>query len=143
MNVLVRDMDLAVPNAHDARRLEILADGLPLFGGTQLLPWLRPDARRNAPVWSWSVLDTVHVSWSSLVKSAADGQRNQGRSFAFWHGPRHVLNRSSLGKELSRRGGCDGQQHWLAVQFGRSLRPSSASEWGVVLMGMFLGRMKW
>ena len=36
MNVLVRDMDLALPNAHDARRLEILADGLPLFGGAQL-----------------------------------------------------------------------------------------------------------
>ena len=74
MNFLVRDMDLALPNAHDARRLEILADALPLFGGAQLavdttgvmglpdlvpqtqtgLPWLRLDASRNAPVRSWS-----------------------------------------------------------------------------------------
>ena len=36
VNMLVRDMDLPVPNARDARRLEIVADGLPLFGGVQL-----------------------------------------------------------------------------------------------------------
>ena len=27
---------MAVPHAHDTRRLEVVADGLPLFGGTQL-----------------------------------------------------------------------------------------------------------
>ena len=31
-----REFDLAVPHAHDTRRLEVVADGLPLFGGTQL-----------------------------------------------------------------------------------------------------------
>ena len=36
LNMMVRDMDLAVPHAHDTRRLEGVADGLPLFGGTQL-----------------------------------------------------------------------------------------------------------
>ena len=36
LNMMVRDMDLAVPHAHDTRRLEVVADGLPLFGGTQL-----------------------------------------------------------------------------------------------------------
>ena len=30
VNVMVRDMDLAISNAHDARRLEVLVDGLPL-----------------------------------------------------------------------------------------------------------------
>ena len=35
-NLSVRDMDLGVPNAHDNRRLEVVADGLPLFGGVQL-----------------------------------------------------------------------------------------------------------
>ena len=35
-NVFVRDLDLAAPNLHDARRLEIIAEGLPLFGGAQL-----------------------------------------------------------------------------------------------------------
>ena len=35
-NMMVRDMDLAAPNPNDSRRLEIVADGLPLFGGAQL-----------------------------------------------------------------------------------------------------------
>ena len=30
LNMMVRDMDLAVPHAHDTRRLEVVADGLPL-----------------------------------------------------------------------------------------------------------------
>ena len=35
-NLFVRDMDLGVPNGWDSRRLEVVADGLPLFGGMQL-----------------------------------------------------------------------------------------------------------
>ena len=35
-NVFVRDMDLAVFDALDGRRLEIVADGLTLWGGVQL-----------------------------------------------------------------------------------------------------------
>ena len=35
-NVFVRDLDLLAPNVHDARRLEIVAEGLPLYGGAQL-----------------------------------------------------------------------------------------------------------
>ena len=35
-NMLVRNMDLAVPQAGDARRLKVVADGLPLWGGVQL-----------------------------------------------------------------------------------------------------------
>ena len=35
-NVMVRDLDLAEPNVADTRRLEVVADGLPLFGGAQL-----------------------------------------------------------------------------------------------------------
>ena len=34
-NVMVRDIDVAA-NLGDARRLEIVADGLPMFGGVQL-----------------------------------------------------------------------------------------------------------
>ena len=34
--MMVRDMDLAVPHAHDTRRLEVVADALTVFGGTQL-----------------------------------------------------------------------------------------------------------
>ena len=35
-NQFVRDLDLGVSNANDSRRLEVVADGLPLFGGVQL-----------------------------------------------------------------------------------------------------------
>ena len=35
-NALLRDFDLVAPNPCDQRRLEILADGLPLFGEAQL-----------------------------------------------------------------------------------------------------------
>ena len=33
---MLRDFDLGAPNRLDSRRVEILADGLPLFGGAQL-----------------------------------------------------------------------------------------------------------
>ena len=33
---MVRDLDLPMPLANDSRRLEIVADGLPFFGGAQL-----------------------------------------------------------------------------------------------------------
>ena len=35
-NVMVRDMDLAQPDVHDARRLEVVVDGLSILGGVQL-----------------------------------------------------------------------------------------------------------
>ena len=35
-NAILRDFDLAAPNPADQRRVEILADGLPLFGRAQL-----------------------------------------------------------------------------------------------------------
>ena len=36
INVVVWDLDLPVPEAADNRRLEVVADGLPIFGGSQL-----------------------------------------------------------------------------------------------------------
>ena len=35
-NVMVRDLDVLAPQALDSRRLEVVAEGLPLFGGMQL-----------------------------------------------------------------------------------------------------------
>ena len=35
-NVLVRDLDLPLPVVADNRKLEVVADGLPIFGGSQL-----------------------------------------------------------------------------------------------------------
>ena len=41
---MVRDLDLVGPRVEDARRLEMVADGLPLFGGaTTLVSALRAD----------------------------------------------------------------------------------------------------
>ena len=34
-NILVRDLDLCTPDTRDARHLEVVVDGLPLFGGAQ------------------------------------------------------------------------------------------------------------
>ena len=34
--MFVRDLDLAEFNRFDARRLDVVADGIPLFGGAQL-----------------------------------------------------------------------------------------------------------
>ena len=57
-NAPERDQDLWVPNVHDGRRWEIVAEGLPMFGGVQLVvdttlvsPW-RGDSspRRNVGV---------------------------------------------------------------------------------------------
>ena len=36
-NVFVRDMDLRAQNVRDERRLEVVAKGLPLHGGAQLV----------------------------------------------------------------------------------------------------------
>ena len=36
VNVAVRDLDIGVPNEADARRLEVVVDGLPLFHEAQL-----------------------------------------------------------------------------------------------------------
>ena len=35
-NVMIRDLDLFQPRVADAQRFEVVADGLPLFGGAQL-----------------------------------------------------------------------------------------------------------
>ena len=36
VSVAVRDLNIGVPDVADARRLEVVADGLPLFHGTQM-----------------------------------------------------------------------------------------------------------
>ena len=51
-NVLVRDLDILAPDAADERRLEVIADGLPLFHGAQLAidtTMVSPLGRDGAP----------------------------------------------------------------------------------------------
>ena len=55
-NVMVRDLDLAKPHVADTRRLEVVVDGLPVFGGAQLARHQycahpMPTARREMPMW--------------------------------------------------------------------------------------------
>ena len=85
-NVLIRDLDLPVP-ATDGRRLEVVVDGLPLFGGCQLavdttlvcalhcdgsphngaadadgVVLQRLDDARREPILNWWVPEFGHVS---------------------------------------------------------------------------------
>ena len=61
-NVMVRDMDLVPNDRVDNRRLEVVADGLPLFGGAQL------------------AIDTTLVSAIDGVALAA-ARRNKARTY--------------------------------------------------------------
>ena len=63
-NVMVRDTDLEVPNAADARRLEVVVDGLPLFGGVQL-------AVDTALVWCALFMRTVRARSDGVALVAA------------------------------------------------------------------------
>ena len=65
LNMMVRDMDLAVPHAHDTRRLEVVADGLPLFGGTQLAI-------------DTTLVSTLHCDGSARRGAAHSGQAQEG-----------------------------------------------------------------
>ena len=59
VNMLVRDMDLLVPNARDARKMEIVVDGLPLFDGVRLTATVpRTEAQRTLTGPSLHLLDT-------------------------------------------------------------------------------------
>ena len=59
-NLFVRNMDLGVPRAGDNRRLEVVVDGLPLFGGAQL------------------AVDTTLVSERVWKKSSEKGESSVG-----------------------------------------------------------------
>ena len=67
-NVMVRDMDLVRPDVHDTRRLEVVVDGLSLFGGVQLAVdttvvsalHANGEARRNAARRDGVALEAAH-----------------------------------------------------------------------------------
>ena len=47
---MVRDLDLEAMNVQDGRRLEVIADGLPLYGGTPHISAANVDGLRLAAV---------------------------------------------------------------------------------------------
>ena len=92
-NVLVPNVDLVGPSVEDNRRLEVVADGLPLFGGAQLaidttvVSALHADgtARRRGnagPTPSWLGCTEGRASWSSLWKLEVVG-RTKPRIFCY------------------------------------------------------------
>ena len=90
-NLLVRNMDLGLPRAGDNRCLEVVVDGLPLYGGAQLLHSRAMESQGEEPqtVTAWplqqltetrkehtlSWLDLAHDWWFSFWKWAAGGPR--------------------------------------------------------------------
>ena len=87
-NSMVRDMDLAALNPGDARRLEIVADGLPLFGCAQLaidttmistlltlMAWRSrlPGGGKSARIRSWSASEEGAGWWCLPANCAVAG----------------------------------------------------------------------
>ena len=80
-NVMVRDMDLVRPDVHDTRRLEVVVDGLSLFGGVQLAV-------------DTTVVSALHANGSTAFGSSspeegahlsgADRQRRKGQVGCTW-----------------------------------------------------------
>ena len=77
-NVMVRDLDLLAPQALDGRRLEVVAEGLPLFGSMQLAIDALSTARAGA-VWQCR---SLAVGKSALILNSSDPA--QGRDWSFW-----------------------------------------------------------
>ena len=101
-NVVVRDLDLAEPHVADSRRLEVVADGLPLFWGAQLaidttiVSTLHANGKREVPMWMGQpcpqlddarkgpsqnslVVQGALVWWCSVSRSVAVGQLRPSR----------------------------------------------------------------
>ena len=133
-NLLVRDMDLDVPSERWPQ-MEVVVDGLPLFGGAQLavdttlVSTLHCDgtARRGAAdrdgvAWEQASLKerthpdfqilsdqvTARVWWWWQARLLDDGQMKRLRSFASWRKPGRGVNCQCLSRELNKRGGCGG-----------------------------------
>ena len=134
-NMFVRDLDLNVPNAaRDGRRLEVVVDGLPLFGGVQLAidttlvfplhsngaaSWgagdrdgvvLETARRRKERTYqnSFTAATTGRVWWCWRRRWGAGGLKKRGASSELWPGHVPDLNPGCCASDLNRLGECDG-----------------------------------
>ena len=139
LDVRVQDMDLARPDALDNRRLEVVADGLPLFQGAQLAvdttaasvlrrdgaarrrvvsqdgaDWMQLAAGKNESILSSRVTSVAPDLLSSLVKLQAVGLRRVLISSTSWPKLRPEESLGICVRELVRRGG-RGPPFWRAV----------------------------
>ena len=94
-NILVRDFDLGTPDACDARRLEVVVDGLPLFGGAQFAI----DMTLVSAIWAtvnpaglaecfFSHLQGPTPDCPTLCLDVVDKLYDQLLSVLSWHSPR-------------------------------------------------------
>ena len=138
-NRMIRDMDLGVPIT-DGRRVEVVADGLPLFGGVQLaidttlVSTLHCDGspRRGAAHTDGVTLDAVRrrkertypefvgprskARLVVLVKSGAGDRQKLVRSSRNLSRRNFGANRSSYREGRSKHGECVGQRFWRVQQ---------------------------
>ena len=146
-NVLIRDMDLLPADHPDTRRLEVVADGLPLHHGSQLVvdtTMVSPLRRNGAPRPRSTTVDGAALVTARARKERRypelSGQygrarlcgprvrswwpvvRGNTRFLATFGEGQSARGTSSLSNEEQRlRGCCGGASSWLAVQLRRLL----------------------
>ena len=112
-NVMVRDLDIAAPDPRDGRRLEIVVDGLPLFGSAQFAV----DTTLVFPLHGTPTPEAANSDGAALVRAR---RRKDGLTrLAFLLGCLRVLERgtrpSSCVAEWSKHGGSRGGLCCLAL----------------------------
>ena len=157
VNVAVRDLDIGLPNEADARRLEVVVDGLPLFHGASLgwTPlsclccagtghltlgvqtkmeqlWQLLAAARKRAILNWLVNTGAPGWWSSPAKLVGVGQRSVANFSACWPRLRCAASQKSCGPEPNKRGSSGGVPFLLAPPHVRvpCLSSSGVVAWG-------------
>ena len=131
-NIFVRDLDLGAPIA-DARRLEVVADGLPLHGGRQLasgvdvLTVKRDDGRQISTGlrWRWRGVRRK-LAWSQ-----GGSQLKPSLSCPSWRRPSPAISHACCDDAQSKRGG----MRWCAVLSCAAARAFAASLLGLRPVG--------
>ena len=120
-NVLFRELDFGLMNEADGRRLEVVADGFPLFGGAQLAVvvhcavtkrreslWRQLDVGKRDGSQSWWVPGPKVDWWCLGWKSEAAGQESPKTSSTVSPGHVREVNSQSSAVEQNRLGAFDG-----------------------------------
>ena len=150
-NDLVHDFDLVAPNPRDQRRLEILADGIPLIGGSTC-------RRHNVGVASplWRAVLAAARRWQERTYPELSGPRSRARLVVlvgeiggrwgfclFWQRRRPGRNPQSWRNGRSKRGGYDGAPFWASLQSALLQHLCWSSGPVVVPMGTSRPRTRW
>ena len=82
VNVFVRDLDIAILGVLDNRRLEVVADGLPLFHGAQLAvdTTMVSPLKRDGPAFPRATVDGAALAWQRKDSTYPELAGRFGRS---------------------------------------------------------------